>query len=195
METIANKIVHYLDPDQAIWNEIERMQMVLGLQVLIHNIVMTGTILFTAALIGMIREASILLTAYGALKMTAGGVHLKTSCACLIGTGTFVTAGVLISRRLNISIVGILIIYAACVIVLMAIGPQGTQNNPITEENYEKLRKRTAWIVLVYLIITFMMFQQNLKSVPYLLVIAVVFETLSIVPSFIQNKRNGSYSR
>lgn len=190
MEATANKIVHYLDPDQAIWNEIERMQMVLGLQVLIHNIVMTGTILFTAAFIGMIREASILLMAYGALKMTVGGVHFKTSCACLIGTETFVTVGVLLSRRLDISIMGILMIYAACVIVLMAIGPQGTKNNSITEENYEKLRKKATRIIIIYLVITFIMFQQNSKCVPYLLLIAVFFETLSIVPSFILNKRS-----
>lgn len=82
MEKIANRIVSYLDTDQAAWNEIERMQMILGLQVLIHNIVMTGTILFLALLTGMFWEAAILLTAYGALKMTVGGVHFKTSCGC-----------------------------------------------------------------------------------------------------------------
>ncbi len=31
MEKIANRIVSYLDTDQAAWNEIERMQMILGL--------------------------------------------------------------------------------------------------------------------------------------------------------------------
>ena len=188
MEKIANRIVSYLDTDQAAWNEIERMQMILGLQVLIHNIVMTGTILFLALLTGMFWEAAILLTTYGALKMTVGGVHFKTSCACLTATTTFVMTGVLASRRLDIGFVSIAIIYAACFITLMIIGPQGTENNPVSEENFEKLRKKAAWIIFIYLIITFCMLSENLKNVPCLLLIAVVFETLSVLPSYIKNR-------
>lgn len=189
MEKIANRIVSYLDTDQAAWNEIERMQMILGLQVLIHNIVMTGTILFLALLTGMLWEAAILLTAYGALKMTVGGVHFKTSCACLTATTAFVMTGVLVSRRLDIGFMSIAAItYAACFITLMLIGPQGTENNPISEENFEILRKKAAWIILIYLIITFFMFSENLKNVPCLLLIAVVFETLSVLPSYIKNR-------
>lgn len=189
MEKIANRIVSYLDTDQAAWNEIERMQMILGLQVLIHNIVMTGTILFLALLTGMLWEAAILLTAYGALKMTVGGVHFKTSCACLTATTAFVMTGVLVSRRLDIDFMSIAAItYAACFITLMLIGPQGTENNPISEENFEILRKKAAWIILIYLIITFFMFSENLKNVPCLLLIAVVFETLSVLPSYIKNR-------
>ncbi len=45
----------------------------------------------------------------------------------------------------------------------MLIGPQGTENNPISEENFEKLRKKAAWIILIYLIITFFMLSENLK--------------------------------
>lgn len=189
MEKIANRIVSYLDTDQAAWNEIERMQMILGLQVLIHNIVMTGTILFLALLTGMLWEAAILLTTYGALKMTVGGVHFKTSCACLTATTAFVMTGVLVSRRLDIGFMSIAAItYAACFITLMLIGPQGTENNPISEENFEILRKKAAWIILIYLIITFFMLSENLKNVPCLLLIAVVFETLSVLPSYIKNR-------
>ena len=165
MEKIANRIVSYLYTDHAAWNEIERMQMILGLQVLIHNIVMTGTILFLALLTGMFWEAAILLTTYGALKMTVGGVHFKTSCACLTATTAFVMTGVLVSRRLDIGLVSIAIIYTACFITLMIIGPQGTENNPISEENFEKLRKKAAGIILIYLIITFFMLSENLKNV------------------------------
>lgn len=188
MEKIANRIVSYLDTDHAAWNEIERMQMLLGLQVLIHNIVMTGTILFLALLTGMFWEAAILLTTYGALKMTVGGVHFKTSCACLTATTAFVMTGVLVSRRLDIGFMSIVIIFAACFITLMLIGPQGTENNPISKENFEKLRKKAAGIILIYLIITFFMLFENLKNVPCLLLVAVVFETLSVLPSYIKNR-------
>ena len=48
MEIIANRIVDYLDTDKTIWNDVDRMRMSLGLQVIIHNIVMIGTILLVS---------------------------------------------------------------------------------------------------------------------------------------------------
>ncbi len=187
METITNRIVNYLDIDKTIWSDMDRMRMVLGLQVLIHNIIMIGTILFVAKIAGMFLEAVILLTAYGVLKMTAGGVHFKKSSACLLGTGIFVIVGVMVSRELNMDLIYIILIYVVCLIVLIIIGPQGTENNPIPEENYEKLRKKTVFIVSAYMIVT--LFKAIcFKHVPYLLFIAVVFETLSLLPSFIKSR-------
>ncbi len=34
MEIITNRIVKYLDADETIWNDVDRMYMVLGLEVL-----------------------------------------------------------------------------------------------------------------------------------------------------------------
>ena len=118
--------------------------MSLGLQVIIHNIVMIGTILLVSKIVrNLFGKPLSFLTAYGALKMTAGGVHFIKSLACLVGTGDFcVVAGVLVSRQLNMELFHIVLIYLVCLIILAKIGPQGTENNPISEENYEKLRKR-----------------------------------------------------
>lgn len=187
METIANRIVDYLDTDKTIWNDVDRMRMSLGLQVIIHNIVMIGTILFVSKIVGIFWEAVVLLTAYGALKMTAGGVHFKKSLACLVGTGIFVVAGVLVSRQLNMELFHMILIYLVCLIILAKIGPQGTENNPISEENYEKLRKKTVLLVLAYLTITVVM-AKCIGNIPYLLFVAVVFETFSLLPSYIKNR-------
>ncbi len=64
MEVIANKIVNYLDIDELNWNDLDRMQMVLGMQILIHNIIMISAILLTAKISGILGESIILLTAY-----------------------------------------------------------------------------------------------------------------------------------
>lgn len=187
METIANRIVNYLDTDNTTWNDVDRMRMNLGLQVIIHNIVMIGTILLVSKIAGIFLEAIVLLAAYGALKMTAGGIHFKKSLACLVGTGIFVVAGVLVSRQLNMELFHIILIYLACLIILAKIGPQGTENNPISDENYEKLRRRTFFLILAYLTITVVM-AKCIGNIPYLLFVAVVFETFSILPSYIKNR-------
>lgn len=187
MEAIANRIVDYLDADKKTWDELDRMRMALGLQILIHNIFMVGTILLLAKLAGMFSEATILLSAFGALKMTAGGVHFKKSSACLLGTGIFVVGGIMISRQLDISLIQTVVIYVFCLVVLVIIGPQGTENNPISKENYEKLRRRTVVIVLAYLILTVILAKQ-MNYIPYLLLVAVTFETMTLLPSYIKNR-------
>ena len=187
MEIIANRIVKYLDEDKTIWNDIDRMRMVLGLEVLIHNVVMIGTILIMSWLTGILWKAGILLTAYGALKMSAGGVHFKKSSACLIGTGIFVWSGVWLSNQLTIDLPYIIGIYLVCLIVLVFIGQQGTGNNPISEENYDTLKRRTVILVFTYLGLTVIM-AKYIGTIPYLLFIAVVFETISLLPSYLKNR-------
>lgn len=190
METIAYRIIKYLDSDQIFWNDVDRMHMMLGIQVFLHNIIMIGTILFLAQIADIFWESFFLLTSYGALKMSAGGVHFKKSSTCLIGTGIFVVTGVFISRQLHMTLFPIIFIYLICFIALTLIGPQGTENNPISEKNYEKLRKRTMFLVFTYLIITIFM-SISIGHIPYLLFVAVVFETLSLFPSYI--KRRGIF--
>ena len=187
METIANRIVKYLDTDKTIWSDVDRMRMSLGLQIIIHNIVMVGTILLVSGIMGIFFEAVIILAAYGGLKMSAGGVHFKKSLSCLIETGIFEVVGVQISKQLNIELIHTILVYLICLFILLVIGPQGTENNPISEENYEKLRNRTGFLVLIYLTVTIIM-SKTIGHIPYLLFVAVVFETISLFPSYIKNR-------
>lgn len=187
METVAKRIVEYLDKDKNIWNNVDRMHMVLGVEVLLHNITMIGTILVVAQLFRVFLDAVILLSAYGALKMSAGGIHFKKSCFCLIGTGIFVGVGVTCSRYINIGLFPVALIYMICLIVFIIVGPQGTENNPISEKNFEKMRRQTIYFVLLYLAITVVL-EKCIGDIPYLLFIAVVFETLSIFPTYIKNR-------
>lgn len=186
MEVIANKIVNYLDIDELNWNDLDRMQMVLGMQILIHNIIMISAILLTAKISGILGESIILLTAYGILKITAGGIHFKKSLACLLGTGCFIFAGVCISRQLHIHLAYITLTYAVCMMIIAIVGPQGTKNNPILADDYEKLRKRAVFITFFYFLIT-LFFAIFYEKTLYLLVVAVVFETFSLIPAFIKN--------
>ena len=187
METIANKIVNYLEKDNAIWSELDRMRMILGVQVLVHNIVMILVILFAAQMVGAFLEAAVLLTANGILKMEVGGLHFKKSSACTAGTGIFVTAGVMLSRQMNMELIHIMIVYFACLAVIMIVGPQGTKNNPFSKESCKKMKKKAVVIVLAYMAMTFFMKEYG-NQISYLLLIAVVFETFSLLPLYIKNK-------
>ncbi len=187
METITNKIIGYLDSDENIWDDVDRARMALGLQVLIHNFIMISVILIIAQMVGIPGEAVILLVAYGLLKITAGGIHFKKSATCLLGTGVFVIAGVLASRQLNISLSYMIFIYLICMFIFAIVGPQGTKNNPVSVENYKRLKKITVYIVFSYLLITIFM-TVYFACKPYLLFVAVVFETVSVLPPYVKKR-------
>lgn len=183
MEFIINKLLKMLDVDK--YSEIEQMKLKLGLQVLCHNIWMTTVILGTTWYLGIFHEALILFLSYGILKMQAGGIHFQKSWQCLLVTSGFIIAGVFIAKHIELSSIHIVLLYIFCLLLLWAIGPQGTKNNPISKTNHLKLRRNSLLIVNTYLLLTL----SGILSVTtsYILLIAVVFETLSIIPNKIQN--------
>lgn len=167
------------------WSELDKMKMKLGFQVFFHNIWMTAVILLTAVFLGIFKEALLLMTAYGLLKINAGGIHFQTSCGCLAATGTFIVGGSFLSGYLDFPIYAIAGIYIVCIIIAWKLVPQGTPNNPIAEENQWKMKRNTVILVAGYLLITIWMSPFGMKM-PYLLCIAAVFEMISLIPGKIR---------
>lgn len=161
MEKIANQIIKYLDDDRTSWDDLDRMRMNLGIQVLMHNIIMIGTIHFDSSYLRNIMGGNVPSVFIWNTKMCAGEIHFKRSSFCLIGTGIFVEGGVFISKQLNTPLSCIIIIYLICLGVLAIIGPQGTENNPISPLLYEKLKKRTIFLVLIYMLGTIIIAVQH----------------------------------
>lgn len=187
MEFLVSKLMKCMETEENDWTELERLKMQLGFQVLLHNLFMIGIILIVAKMLGIFTEAVALFIGYGLLKITAGGIHFQKSCACLLSTGVFVIGSVYLLRNIKLSFPVVLLIYLICVVVLWIVGPQGTENNPISEDNFYKLRYRTMLIAGSYLLITIFMFAAG-KRLPYFLLVATVFETISILPEKMKNR-------
>lgn len=187
MELVVNKILNHMQLDDGKWSQLEIMKMQLGFEVLFHNIFMISFVLAMAAVCGIFFDALVLLISYGLLKLTAGGIHFEKSSVCLISTSAFVIFGANISRTMKISIYAVLLIYIICLIAIWFIGPQGTKNNPISPRNYNRLKWKAVIIVSAYLLITIYKFIAE-NRVPYLLLVAVTFETISILPNKIKNR-------
>lgn len=173
--------------DEGKWSQMQLMKMRLGFEVLFHNIFMISFVLATAAVCGIFFDALILLFSYGLLKLTVGGIHFKKSSVCLISTSAFVIFGTSISRIMKISMYTVLLIYIICLIFIWLIGPQGTKNNPISPRHYNRLKWKAVMIVSAYLLITIYKFMTE-NRIPYLLLVAVTFETISILPNIIKNR-------
>lgn len=187
MEFLVSKLMKCMETEENDWTELESLKMKLGFQVLLHNLFMTGFILIVAKALGIFTEAVALFIGYGLLKLTAGGIHFQKSYACLLGTGTFIISGVYLSERIKLHFPGVLLIYLICMYILWIVGPQGTENNPISEENFYKLRYRTMIIAGSYLLITIFMLVAG-ERLPYFLMVATAFETISILPEKMKSR-------
>lgn len=179
MNLIVNKVLQYMKPEE--WSEVEMMKMKLGLQVLIHDLVMVGFILALAGYLEIFTEAVILFAGYGLLKVTAGGIHFKKSWLCLLSTSTFIVMGTFIAEHIELAFYQILCMYLVCMAVLWIVAPQGTQNNPISPGKYDRLKRDTMIISYIYLLITIYEYMTEVK-ISYFLLVAIVFETISLLP-------------
>lgn len=188
MEKIAKKIVNCLDREHTIWNELDRMRMMLGIEILFHNILMIGSILIFSRCLNIFWEACVLLSGYGILKIKAGGIHMKSSLGCMIATGMFILTGVFVARRMELDMSMIVIVYVICLAVLIVLGPQGTDNHPILHDYRKKLKIQICFIACGYLVSSFLTYRA-MPMVSYLLVVALIFETISIIPLYIKNRQ------
>ena len=174
---MIEKILNILETTDT--TQLEHMKLKLGIQVLCHNIWMTFIILFMSWHLGLFQESLILFLSYGILKIHVGGVHFHKSWQCLTATTSFIIGGVLLAHNMTLPLEWIVILYVFSILVLWSIGPQGTWNNPISDSNYPRLRRRSLYIVLFYFGLTVSgVLDQNTM---YLLLIAVLLGTFSVV--------------
>lgn len=178
MDYFVARLLEVLDVDEC--SELDQLKIKLGLQVLCHNLLMTTVILLISLCFGLLHNAVILLSTYGFLKLFAGGIHFAKSWQCLISTTGFILCGASLSRHITLAIPETVFIYAICILFLWIIGPQGTPNKPISSEDFRKLRIKSVLVVFFYLCLTLTGLSSNNSSLP---LIAVIFETLSLIPN------------
>lgn len=184
---IVSKIMKHMDMKKCEWSDLEILKMQLGFQVLLHNILMIGCILALAKFLGIFKDSAMLLVSYGLLKMNAGGIHFEKSFMCLLSTSVFIISGAAIARHIEIPFYVILLGYGICMTLLWILGPQGTANNPISISNYKRMKRNTMLIVSMYFLITVYKFVSEYK-IPYILLVATVFETFSLLPGKIKSR-------
>ena len=106
----------------------------------------------------------------------------------MIATGMFILTGVFVARRMELDMSMIVIVYVICLAVLIVLGPQGTDNHPILHDYRKKLKIQICFIACGYLVSSFLTYRA-MPMVSYLLVVALIFETISIIPLYIKNRQ------
>ncbi len=188
LDYIVNKTSHKM-ASYLKWNELELAKFYLGMKVLIHDVVMIIGIALLSYKIGTFEESCIIFIAFGFLRLKAGGYHCKESWQCFFCTSFIVIGGALFARHMHgINVGKVIITYLVLCVIASLIAPQGTKIRPIALDIKKKMKWETEIILIGYMFASVLLGE----TIGNLLLIAAVFEIVSLIPLIIINFCNYS---
>ena len=111
-------------------SELEKAQILYGIQVLWHNIKTTVIIFAAALLLNVLCGTFWTFLSFGMFRMFAGGLHLNTTVGCLLTTGSIAIGGGILGEYLIFHPWLLFCIYCLILTGVVLFAPQGTVNNP-----------------------------------------------------------------
>ncbi|MCB2362301.1 accessory gene regulator B family protein [Clostridium estertheticum] len=143
----------------------------------IGNLLIIAIIAF---FIGMIKEVLILFVMFGALRLTAAGIHLKSDLGCTVVSLIAFIGGAYITVKYPLSISLTCIISIICTVLLYKYSPADTENRPILKkEHRKKLKIKATVTALVFISINLLLLNKVLFN---LTMFALLLQSLSISP-------------
>ncbi|MBX4267243.1 accessory gene regulator B family protein [Clostridium estertheticum] len=172
---LLNYFKNYLDLKSS---EIEKLY--LGIIIIMINVGKLLIIAIIAYFIGMIKEVLILFVMFGALRLTAAGIHLKSDLGCTVVSLIAFIGSAYITVKYPLSISLTCIISIICTVLLYKYSPADTENRPILKkEHRKKLKIKATVTALVFIVINLLLLNKVLFN---LTMFALLLQSLSISP-------------
>lgn len=165
-------------------SELEKAQILYGIQVLWHNIKTTVIIFAAALLLDVLCGTFWTFLSFGMFRMFAGGLHLNTTVGCLLTTGSIAIGGGILGEYLIFHPWLLFCIYCLILTGVVLFAPQGTVNNPFSEDNQKKMKKRSMILVLIYAVISI----SGIEKISSWITIGAVAELITVIILYVQKK-------
>lgn len=152
MEKTADRIAEYLVRTQTVQKDKKEIY-VYGFQVGLEFAVTTGTIVISAAIIGMLIECIIVLAVFFTLRGFTGGLHMNTFLSCFICSEVLLmlTLGAIHFIRLDISVIAVISILVLAVIKLLS--PVEHINRPVFDWERKILSRRLNVTIMLLMVV------------------------------------------
>ncbi|MDO4337425.1 MAG: accessory gene regulator B family protein [Eubacteriales bacterium] len=187
LEFIADKVAQYFTL-YVKREESETAKLKLGIEIAVHNILMISVILLIAGYLSILKQVLIFFSAFGILRMTSGGIHLKSSIGCLIWSTLLIIGGVKITPFINISQRELVVVFFVLIIITFQLAPQGTENNPTNKKDIPKLKYQSCILLIIYTVISIVY-----DKIGTLIMLASLFQIITLVLQYI--KKFGIYEK
>ncbi len=165
-------------------SELEKAQILYGIQVLWHNIKTTVIIFAAALLLNVLCGTFWTFLSFGMFRMFAGGLHLNTTVGCLLTTGSIAIGGGILGEYLIFHPWLLFCIYCLILTGVVLFAPQGTVNNPFSEDNQKKMKKRSMILVLIYAVISI----SGIEKISSWITIGAIAELITVIILYVQKK-------
>ena len=165
-------------------SELEKAQILYGIQVLWHNIKTTVIIFAAALLLDVLCGTFWTFLSFGMFRMFAGGLHLNTTVGCLLTTGSIAIGGGILGEYLIFHPWLLFCIYCLILTGVVLFAPQGTVNNPFSEDNQKKMKKRSMILVLIYAVISI----SGIEKISSWITIGATAELITVIILYVQKK-------
>lgn len=180
LEKLSDQIVSYLTKKDDVEN-LEKMKLKLGSQILLHNIGVLFSILFLAVCMGMGKECFLFLTVFISFRTVIGGIHLKHSWSCTIVTTLLILGGTKLALIPSVKKITEIIWMFVLVILILVFAPRGTKRNPIQVDQIIPRKIAAIGECLICMSIIFfaewngnMLILGGISSAIFLVILAVV---------------------
>lgn len=180
MEKISLYLTEKLS-DGSEFSEYEKIKLQLGIEIILHNILMIGSLLFLANLAGTFQETVIFFCVFGSIRIFAGGFHFNSGGACLAGTGIMVFMAGWISENCTMGETQKGIAVLVSLLLLITIAPQGTKQNPIVNGSFK-------YLAMLLVVFWYIMERTALSCYGNMIIVAILFQTTSLLVQKIKNQ-------
>lgn len=172
---IISKFEKHLD-----LTDIEKDKLYYGVISLLINIIKTAFICLIAYLLGVLTEILVMTFIVGSLRLTAAGLHAKSSFMCTLTTLVAYIGGAFLSKHYPVSFHIAFFIIMISILILFKYAPADTENRPIIgKEKRKKLKVQTLITAVCLLIINLIV---NSSWLINLTMVSMVSQTISILP-------------
>ena len=165
-------------------SELEKAQILYVIQVLWNNIKTTVIIFAAALLLNVLCGTFWTFLSFGMFRMFAGGLHLNTTVGCLLTTGSIAIGGGILGEYLIFHPWLLFCIYCLILTGVVLFAPQGTVNNPFSEDNQKKMKKRSMILVLIYAVISI----SGIEKISSWITIGAIAELITVIILYVQKK-------
>lgn len=189
---ICEKIIGTVGQGREI-SELDKKKLNYWIQMIYINVTKLAIMLTVAILLNVFKEVLVTWFFFAMLRMTAFGIHCKSSLSCTIGSVLIFDGGALISKYVEFHMYVPYIIYIITFIIFLAYAPADTESRPLVgKKNRGKFKKRTILTAAILFSVVLVLGTDQIKI---LLAFSALAEAISILPITykIFKRRYGNY--
>lgn len=153
-----------------------------------------STMLILAAVTGKLPELLLLLAVFYPLRTNCGGKHMNTWYACYIISCILMEAILLVSGIMNVHLVVMAVIMAACISCIWLLAPLEHKDHPLEKQDFAKGRKKVRIFIICVTILAFIFkyfgFEAGANICVCSEVLSCILLLLGVIEIKIDNRKN-----